>query len=519
MQASRGTWIPARHLLALSRALVDLENGFRVSPDSLSPKNIEKNGETQNLIKTPNILIVTMPPRHGKSELISKYYPAWRLGVKPDERIILSSYEAGFAASWGRKVRDLLEEFGDGSFEISIRGDTRSASYFEIANFGGSMTSVGAGGSITGRGANLLIIDDPVKNDAEANSPTIKNNVWDWFRSTAYTRLEPEGKLVLVMTRWSEDDLCGRLIDAYDPKDYRILSFPAIARATAGTGAAALCDELGRKPGEALWPERFDERELTNIKSGIGSYRFSALYMQSPAPIGGGIFRRKFFRYFKERGRDVSRSSSGVEANLLDKNRPHASGSFYEYKNSTGEIRRVAKSETIVVAAVDLAVSASERSDFTAAAVVAVSPERDIFLIDLIAERIEGADHLNFLRRLLERRRPRVIGVESVQYQMSLVQSALREGLPVKALRADSDKLSRALPAATLIESGKVYFPERAPWLDDFERELTLFPNSAHDDRVDAFAYCFELASPISKSAPAGAKLRRGKGVAKDFGG
>lgn len=157
-------------------------------------------------------LLVTLPPRHGKSEFISKWFPAWYLGCFPDHRVIMASYEADFAMSWGRKVRDILEEKGEPYFGIRVRKISSAADRWDIEGRAGGMQSVGVGGPLTGKGANILIIDDPVKNAAEANSQVYRDKTWDWYTSTAYTRLEPGGSIILVQTRWHEDDLAGRIL-------------------------------------------------------------------------------------------------------------------------------------------------------------------------------------------------------------------------------------------------------------------------------------------------------------------
>ena len=163
---SCGAWIPARHIMHIEKSIL---------------KELAMGGGR---------IIVNMPPRHGKSEYISKYFPAWFLISNPDKRVILCSYEASFAAEWGRKVRDIISGMAD-STGIGINPSKKAADNFLIKDHGGSMICSGAGGSITGRGADLIIIDDPVKNDAEANSRTIRDNIWNWFRATIYTRLEP----------------------------------------------------------------------------------------------------------------------------------------------------------------------------------------------------------------------------------------------------------------------------------------------------------------------------------------
>ena len=175
--------------------------------------------------------MVTLPPRHGKSQLISQYFPAWYLGTFPDRRTILTSYEAGFAAGWGRRARDVLEEFGPEVFEVSVREDSSAADRWDINGHVGGMITAGVGGAITGRGADLLIIDDPVKNSEDAASKTMRDKAWEWYQSTAYTRLEPGGAIILVMTRWNEDDLAGRILKESQTggEKWEVMNLPAIA--------------------------------------------------------------------------------------------------------------------------------------------------------------------------------------------------------------------------------------------------------------------------------------------------
>lgn len=156
-------------------------------------------------------LIINMPPRHGKSELVSKHFPAWYLGTYPRKKIILASYEATFAQTWGRAARDLLDEYGQEIFGVGVNQNTRAAGYW-MTTEGGHMWSVGVGGAVTGKGTDLLIIDDPVKNDQEANSPTYREKTWNWYRATARTRLQPGGAIIIIQTRWHCDDLTGRLL-------------------------------------------------------------------------------------------------------------------------------------------------------------------------------------------------------------------------------------------------------------------------------------------------------------------
>jgi len=439
-------------------------------------------------------LMVNMPPRHGKSEYISKYFPFWYLGKFPEHRIILTSYQARFASMWGRKVKDLLNEFGEDIYNVKLNPKVKAASEFELLETGGGMSTAGAGGPLTGKGADLLIIDDPIKNSAEAQSSKIRENVWDWFRSTAYSRLEPEGLVIVVMTRWHEDDLCGRILKQPDDPEYfdeddekwDVITFPAIATEQ---------DALGRSVGDALWEERYPVKRLFAIKKTVGEYWFAGLYQQMPSPQGGGIFKKQNFRYFS-----------------MDE--------YYYYlrnpENSLTDYQTEPISECRLYATVDLAVSTKQSADYTCVLIFAVTKKNDILVLDVIRERFEGADHLNLIKRIISEWHPLSVGIESVQYQVTLVQQAMRDGLPVVPLRADTDKVSRSLLIAARINEGMVFFLKPAKWLDAFESELLQFPNGRHDDQLDALAYTVRLFTASGDSLPVGAKAR-GRGVTEGF--
>lgn len=219
--------------------------------------------------------MIFCPPRHGKSELCSKHLPAWFLGTFPDRRVILSSYEATFAAGWGRKSRDLLSEFG-WMFGVEVSRASSAADNWEIDKHRGGMTTSGIGGAITGRGADLFVIDDPVKNAEESLSPTIREKHWEWWQSVANTRIEPGGAALIMMTRWHPDDLAGRIL-LETPEEWEVVSLPAIAEHD---------DPLGRGEGEALWPERWSSESLHKIKQSVDSYWWNALYQQRPSRHG-----------------------------------------------------------------------------------------------------------------------------------------------------------------------------------------------------------------------------------------
>lgn len=231
-------------------------------------EQLEANGD-----RDIKVLLVFVPPRHGKSELCSIGFPAWYLGRNPDKEIITVSYSSELAQDFGSKTRGIV---GDPAykaiFDVSLKEDEQAKAKWKTDK-GGSYTSVGVGGAITGRGANILLFDDPIKNREEAESEVYREKVWQFFTSTAFTRLEPGGVIVVILTRWHVDDLAGRILNSPElRKRSKVIHFPAIATKK----------ELYREQGEALWPERFNIKALEEIRGAIGPYDFSALYQGSP---------------------------------------------------------------------------------------------------------------------------------------------------------------------------------------------------------------------------------------------
>lgn len=422
------------------------------------PKHIELlNSVLLNAFnRKSNRIIINLPPRHGKSELISKYFPFWYLCNLPQSRIILCSYKSTFAQSWGRKVLSLFNEFSE-KVGLTIKSNARSTSYFEIEKYGGSMTSVGIDGALTGKGADLIIIDDPIKNAEQANSLVYRDRIWEWYRSTLYTRLEPNGVIILMMTRWHEDDLCGRIIKDIENngEPWEIIRIPAIAGDD---------DLLMRNAGEALWPERFDFVKLMRIKKTLGDYWFNSLYQQSPVPSDGGIFKRNHIRYFNK------------------------SGNYLQIEGDNN-YETIDLGSCNIFISVDLAISLSSNADYTVFVVGAVNYKSDLFVLEVIRKRVEPSEHLEILKKLNHIYKPILIGIENVQYQSALISMAAREGLPIKSIKPDKDKLTRALPLAAKFELGKVFISGHTEWQDCLVSELLAFPKGKHDDQVDALAY------------------------------
>jgi predicted phage terminase large subunit-like protein len=403
----------------------------------------------------PEILLVSAPPRHGKSTLVSQYLPAWYLGSFPERRVILASYEADFAASWGAKTRSLLEEHGPRLYRVAVDERSHAASRWDLARHRGGMVTAGVGGPITGRGAHLLVIDDPVKNAEQAASATIRDKQWEWWLSTARTRLEPGAVVVCVMTRWHEADLGGRLLaDSRQGGDpVREIRLPALAERGC---------PLGRTEGEALWPERYSRDYLEHSRKTMGPYWFSAMYQGRPSPEEGGVFDRRDFRYFTLEGDEV----------IL--------------RLREGGTKRWGRAWCQKFQVVDLAVSEKQSADYTVIAEFWRTPDAELLVRSVIRERVAVPDQPAFFIR---HHASCPVKFEAIGYQTGMIQTMLREGFPAEAVYPDADKVTRAAVAGVLYRAGRVYHLAGAPWLHDFEAELLAFPAGEHDDQVDVLAY------------------------------
>lgn len=239
-------------------------------------------------------LILSASVRHSKSETASKWLPAWYLGTHPDRRVILAGHEADFAARWGRAARDILTEYGPEAFGVAVSRKSEAANRWDLERpHHGGMLTVGVGGSPIGRGADLMIIDDPVKSYADAMSPLVRQRVKEWWTGTMASRVEPGGAVILIMARWHEDDLAGWLLREA-PAQWQELRLPAICDDPAN-------DPLGRQAGEPLWPERWPistlEQRHQEVTLALGEAVWLAQYQQRPMPPGGGMFPETLWRF------------------------------------------------------------------------------------------------------------------------------------------------------------------------------------------------------------------------------
>lgn len=384
---------------------------------------------------TAKRLMIFMPPRHSKSETVTVRYAAWRLLREPGMRVILGCYNQRLANRFSRKIRSLVER------RIGLSPARKAADEWET-RAGGGLCAVGVGAGVTGYGAELIVIDDPVKNRAEAESTAYRERTWDWFNDDIYTRLEPGASIVLIQTRWHEDDLAGRLLaEAADGgEEWEVLSMPAIAE-----------DDTAdwRDAGEALCPERYDREAFDRIRKKIGSYAFASLYQQRPVPRDGGLFKRGWFTQIIEKAPEGLRWCR----------------------------------------AYDLAISTKTSADYTASFRCAVDRDDNVYIADGFRGRIDYPEQQRYVTGRFKEEPGSLHVIEEAMHGRAFVQSlrreALRKGIALRSERVDRDKFTRALVWAALAEAGKLFLV-RGAWIDDFIEEAVAFPGGEHDDQIDA---------------------------------
>lgn len=400
-------------------------------------------------------LIITVPPRHGKSELVSKRFPAWFMGKFPDQQLVCATYGGEFAADFGREVREIVksEEYRRLFSGVELREDSKAANRWHTTN-GGVYHAVGVGGALTGKGADVLIIDDPIKDRADADSQTIREKVWAWYQSTAYTRLMPGGRIIICQTRWSEDDLTGRVLrqQGLGGDKWHVIDMPAL-----------------NANGEALWPDRYPVSRLLQIKNTVGSREWNALYQQKPVVDGGNIIKSDWWKPWTD--------------------------------------HKALPKPDMVIVSLDPAYTDKDENDPSACQVWHVFGSDDyrqkVLLRYAWAERLEFHDLITRLQETVEDGRfvpPETffrVLVEPKASGLSIIQELRRRApnLPVFQAPPKGDKSARAYSVQPTFEAGKVYAladdkpgigPVFRPWAQSVIDECASFPRGLHDDQVDA---------------------------------
>lgn len=462
--------LAARRLKTLQTARDKLIDFVEMSmPDPVHPDDVTKSryqtrdvhrflAEKLEQVERGEILrlIISVQPRVGKSQLVSKSFPAWVMGRDPYKQIILGGYGDEFVKEFGREVREtMLSPFYKQVFpNTQIRRNAKAANR-QQTTAGGILHFVGMQGQMTGKGADILLVDDPIKNEEEARSKAAKDRIWRGFTKDAMSRLMGKaGAVVITATRWAEDDLIGRLTDpelGYVPKEeadkWTVINIPAFAEQD---------DPLGRKPGEILWPERTPRTFLESFRA-LDPAGFAALYMGRPSPPEGDFFKRDQIRSYQ---------AHELPPNLR----------YY--------------------AASDHAVSQEQYRDSTCMGVVGVDEQDNIYVLpDLIWAQLDAEDQVQSMLTLMEKYKPlswwAEIGHISKSIGPFLRKRMLEESIYVSIVEKTpvKDKRTRAQSIQARMAMGKVFLPAFAPWYADAIEQLLVFDNGAHDDFVDFLAW------------------------------
>lgn len=412
-------------------------------------------------------LAVSMPPRHGKTQTILRAFTAWWAGTHPDQRVLLTTYQERLARKWSRQARDDFVTWGPKVWGLEawrraspvewdlFRGDRRT---------GGGVDAVGRDGAMTGKGCGLFVGDDLVKGLKEVKSATFRQDLYERLQTDAMSRIEPGGRAILVGTRWHYGDPIGRLERAQERGElpgehWHFLNLAALAEAN---------DPLGRQPGEALWPDRWSQHWLEARRDGgILPQHWLSLYQGRPTAEEGGHFKRPWIRYYVRRGDHI------------------------QLPDGRGSVRVRDLTRFVVV---DAAATTKTTSDYTVVGAFGFEPSLGVLLLlDLDRGRWSGPDMIPRMRAMQQRWRAGAIYLEKEAHQLHLLQFAAREGLPIRELIADRDKVARALPAMSLMSSGCLLFPSGAGFLGDLEQELLEFNNGDYDDQVDVLSYAVRV--------------------------
>ena len=425
-------------------------------------------------------LMLLMPPRHGKSELASRMFPAWHLGRHPDHEIIACSYNVSLAMAFSRKVKETI---GDPAYETvfqtRLNPNHQSSEEWGVDKNIGGYVAAGVGGGITGKGCHVLLIDDPIKNAEEADSPDVREKLWDWYGSTAYTRLAPGGGVLVIQTWWHDDDLAGRLQLAMtkdeESDQFEVVKYPAIAEfdewndpVTDEIVRTGPEDEVPpgvtplRRKGEALHPERYDAIKLQRIKKTIPNRFWSALYQQNPVPDDGAYFLKEHFR--------------------------------------RGPIPKLERANVYI--AWDFAISEKKQNDYTVGT-VGLQDDDDVLHVAEVV-RFKSGDAFFIVESILNLTSrwysPNlVLGFEDGQIFRAieqLLRKRMRERKvypSIQVLKPITDKMARARPLQGRMQQGMVSFNSDGEWYDAVRQEMLRFPAGVHDDCVDSCAWMTSL--------------------------
>ncbi|HEY8976300.1 MAG TPA: phage terminase large subunit [Burkholderiaceae bacterium] len=408
-------------------------------------------------------LIISMPPQEGKSTRVTTTTPLWLLLRNPDLRIAIASYGQDLAEEFGQAIRDFItgNSGEDGTLDLGLRiaPDNGAARRWKLDGHRGGVRSVGLSSGLTGRPVDVLFIDDPIKGQDDADSEVWRERVWKWWQTVGATRLAPGAPVVLVLTRWHEDDLAGRLLAAEDASRWRVINIPALADHDPAKGQA---DPLGRKPGEWLQSARGrTEQQWREIRVQAGSRAFTALYQGHPSPDKGNVWLRQWWRRYSV---------------PLWSQHPDIPGAWI-----------VAECDEVLISA-DMAFKDTKGSDYVAIGVW-VRRGAQVFLVDQIRKRLSFTETLTAFSGLCAKWPQAAAKLVEDKANGTAVIDSLRKKIPgIIAVNPKESKYARAEAVAPFVEAGNVFLPDGEIALfdvDAFIDEAAGFPRAAHDDQVD----------------------------------
>jgi predicted phage terminase large subunit-like protein len=399
-------------------------------------------------------LAIFMPPRHSKSQSVTETFPSWYIGNNPDRRVIQVSYGDDLAVDFGLKNRQKVEEYGKMLFGVEIDADKQAKGDWAIKGKQGYMRSGGILSPISGKGCNLLIIDDPIKNSEEAESENIRNRIDHEYESTLLTRLTPDGAIILIMTPWHEADIHAKI---KFEKGWEVINLPCEAEEN---------DLLGREIGEPLWPEfGFNEVWIEDMKKRIGSRAWNALYQLRPSSAGGNLLKRSWWKYYNVLPQMATKLIS-VDATFKDK----------------------------------------ETSDFVSIQVWGKTGA-NMYLIDKVKARMDFPTTLQAILNMKAKHKDSTqILIEDKANGSAIIQVLQTKVGGIIAVEPQGGKVARVNAISPQIEAGNVYIPQNEEWVQDFVEECAAFPNGKHDDDVDAMSQALARMIYMPAMLPAGAE-------------
>ncbi|MER7514013.1 terminase family protein [Streptomyces lavendulae] len=420
----------------------------------------------------PTRLLLTMPPRHGKSRRAARWAPLWYLRRRPEHRVMIASYSSDLADDHGRWIRDAILTYGP-QIGIDLRPGSSAANRFDLLGTEGGAVMAGVGGGLTGKGAHLAVVDDPIKDAAEASSPTMRRRLWEWWQAVLLTRIEPGGSVILIQTRWDEDDLAGRVL-AEERHRWTVIDLPALALAED--------DALGRTVGGALWPDRYDEGALAEIRASVGERVWWSLYMQQPRPQDGGVWDWAWITdnrisAAQLRGIDLSRIVVAVDP----------AGGESAVGDETGIIAAARDTDGHLYLLDDRSGNRGADSWGRETCLLAIELRADA----IVVESNYGGD---MSRQVIAQ------AWEDLHREHKTEQMLMPAVLPVTAKKG---KRLRAEPIAQLYEQGRVHHVGQWPTLE--QQMVTWVAGMDSPDRMDAAVHALtELASPQHGGAGSG---------------